>query len=107
MTTIDHDGTFTVGTDILAGTYSSAGPVDSGTCYWKRVAPDQSTIDNALSKKPQIVEILPTDSSFKTNGCQPWQITDVAPPAGVPPLIAGAQLQGMLAEINARAGRLP
>lgn len=106
-TTIDRDGTFTVGTDIVAGTYSSAGPVDSGTCYWKRVAPDQSTIDNALSKKPQTVEILPSDSAFKTNGCQPWQLTDEVAPAAVPPQIAGAQLQAILGDLNARAGRLP
>src|ERR1700739_58559 len=36
-TTIDHDGTYAVGTDIVPGTYTSAGPVGSGTCYWKRV----------------------------------------------------------------------
>src|ERR1700694_6071826 len=34
-TTIDRDGTFLVGTDIVPGTYSSAGPVGSGRCYWK------------------------------------------------------------------------
>jgi hypothetical protein len=107
MATIDRDGTFTVGTDIVAGTYTSLGPVDGGTCYWKRVAPDQNIIDNALSKKPQTVEILASDSAFKTNGCQPWQLTDVVAPSGVPPPIAGVQLQGMLAEIIARAGRLP
>ncbi len=107
MTTIDHDGTFTVGTDIVAGTYSSAGPVDSGTCYWKRLAADQSTIDNALTKKPQTVEILPSDNAFKTNGCQAWQLTDAAAPAAVPPQLAGLQFQGMLAELYARAGRVP
>lgn len=107
MTTIDKDGTFTVGTDIVAGTYSSAGPTEGGTCYWKRVAADQSTIDNALSKKPQTVEILASDSAFKTNGCQPWQLTDQAAPAGVPPQLAGLQLQGMLADLYARAGRVP
>lgn len=106
-TTIDHDGTFVVGTDIVPGTYSSAGPVGSGTCYWKRMSnPDGGDIiDNALSKKPQIVQILPSDGAFKTNGCQPWQITDAVPPAGVPPLIAGAQLQGIINDINARAGQ--
>ncbi|MGV7852305.1 hypothetical protein PJM29_29475, partial [Mycobacterium kansasii] len=36
-TTIDHDGTYTVGADIAPGTYSSAGPVGNGTCYWKRL----------------------------------------------------------------------
>ena len=57
-------------------------------------------IDNALSKKAQIVQIDPSDASFKTSGCQPWQMTDAAPPATVPPLVAGAQLGGLLNIIN-------
>jgi len=61
-TTIDKDGTYAVGTDIAPGIYSSAGPVDNGTCYWKRLGnPDGNLIDNALSKKPQVVQIDPTD----------------------------------------------
>jgi hypothetical protein len=86
-TTIDKDGTYAVGTDIAPGIYSSAGPVDNGTCYWKRLGnPDGNLIDNALSKKPQVVQIDPTDKSFKTTGCQPWQLTpDATPPANTPP----------------------
>ena len=82
-TTIDNDGTYAVGTDIAPGIYSSAGPVGNGTCYWKRTGnPDGNLIDNALSKKPQVVQIDPTDKSFKTIGCQPWQLTpDATPPA--------------------------
>jgi hypothetical protein len=83
-TTIDHDGTYAVGTDIVPGTYSSAGPVNGGTCYWKRVGSDEDNktivIDNALSKKPQVVQIDPGDKAFKTDGCQPWQKTDTAAP---------------------------
>src|SRR5271167_1828881 len=57
-TTMDHDGLYTVGTDIAPGIYSSAGPVGNGTCYWKRTGnPDGQLIDNALSKKPQVVQI--------------------------------------------------
>jgi hypothetical protein len=99
-TTMDHDGTYKVGTDIVPGAYSSAGPVGSGTCYWKRVSSSGDIIDNALSKKAQVVQIDPSDASFKTNGCQPWQMTDAPPPAAVPPLIAGAQLGGYLNTIN-------
>jgi hypothetical protein len=86
-TTIDRDGTYAVGTDIAPGIYSSAGPVGDGACYWKRVGnPDGALIDNALSKKPQVVQIDPTDKSFKTTGCQPWQLTpDANPPANTPP----------------------
>ena len=73
-TTIDHDGVFAVGTDIVPGTYTSAGPVGNGVCYWKRLGDDaKQPIDNAMSKKPQVVRIDPTDKTFKTDGCQAWQ----------------------------------
>jgi hypothetical protein len=101
-TTIDHDGTFAVGTDIAPGTYSSAGPVGDGACYWKRLGnPDGNLIDNALSKKPQVVQIDPTDKSFKTSGCQPWQLTpDASPPANTPP----PGVQGTLGILNGLLG---
>lgn len=78
QTTMDHAGTYAVGTDIVAGTYASAGPVEGDKCYWKRVGGDDgnTTLDNALTGKAQVVEIQPTDKAFKTNGCQPWQLTD-------------------------------
>src|SRR5581483_433520 len=83
-TSIDHDGIYLVGKDIMPGTYSSAGPVGNGACYWKRTGnPDGNLIDNAMSKKPQVVEIEATDKAFKTSGCQPWQTTGAAPPAEV------------------------
>jgi hypothetical protein len=97
---MDHDGIYTVGTDIVPGAYSSAGPVGSGTCYWKRVSSSGAIIDNALTKKAQVVQIDPGDASFKTSGCQTWQITDAQPPAPVPPLVAGAQLGGLIGIIN-------
>jgi hypothetical protein len=101
-TTIDKDGTYAVGSDIAPGTYSSAGPVDNGTCYWKRLGnPDGNLIDNALSKKPQVVQIDPTDKSFKTSGCQPWQLTpDATPPANTPP----PGVQGTLGILNGLLG---
>jgi hypothetical protein len=100
-TTMDHDGTYKVGTDIVAGTYSSAGPVGDGACYWKRLggANGNDIVDNALSKKAQIVQIAPTDASFKTDGCQAWQITDAAPPQALPPAIAGAQLPLLIGQL--------
>src|SRR5690242_14899370 len=104
-TSIDHDGTFVVGQDIAPGTYASAGPVANGTCYWKRIGDDQNPIiDNAMTKKPQTVAIEPTDKAFKTSGCQPWTQTDAPPDAqpqgGLPAVIAGAQLRGMLGTLN-------
>ena len=101
QTAMDHDGTYAVGTDIMPGTYSSAGPVADGTCYWKRTSSAGDVIDNALSKKAQVVQIDASDKSFKTNGCQAWQLTqDAVAPGAAPPLVAGAQLGGLLNMIN-------
>lgn len=105
-TSINADGTYAVGTDIAPGVYSTSGPVGDGACFWKRTGnPDGATIDNALSKKPQTVEIAPDDKAFKTNGCQPWQLSDAAPPPapGLAPALAGLQLQAYMAQLNANA----
>src|ERR1700730_13254986 len=93
-TTIDHDGVFTVGTDIVPGIYTSAGPIGNGVCYWKRLGDDaKQPIDNAMSKKPQVVKIDPTDKTFKTDGCQAWQKNDAATPdPGKSPADAGLPL---------------
>jgi hypothetical protein len=93
-TTIDHDGVFAVGTDIVPGVYTSAGPQGNGVCYWKRMGDDaKQPLDNAMSKKPQIVRIEPTDKSFKTDGCQAWQKNDAAvPDPGKPPEAASLPL---------------
>lgn len=102
---IDQDGTYAVGTDIPAGVYASAGPVDGGTCYWKRVGADNATLGNALTKQPQVVVIEATDVAFKTNGCQPWQLTDGPPPAETPPWLAQLQLRHNLDVLNGLAGQ--
>lgn len=96
-TVIDADGTYTVGTDILPGTYRSAGPVANGACYWKRVKGDQ-IVDNALTKKPQVVQIDPTDTVFKTDRCQPWQKTE-CPPDCAPTPQQPVGLPGQLRDI--------
>jgi hypothetical protein len=93
-TTIDADGTYAVGTDIQPGVYSSAGPVGDGACYWKRVN-GTDIVDNALTKKPQIVQIEATDTAFTTNECQPWQLTD----APVPAVQGPGDLLGQLAQL--------
>ena len=90
-TTIDKDGTYAVGTDIVPGFYTSAGPVAGGVCYWKRVSGDR-IVDNAMTKRPQVVQIEPGDTAFKTDHCQPWHLTDCPPDCPVPqqrPLLPG------------------
>ena len=48
-----------------------------------------------------VVRIDPTDKAFKTDGCQPWQLTpDANVPADVPGPVAGAQLQGTMGILN-------
>ena len=78
-TSIDADGTYQVGTELVPGTYSSAGPIEGSACYWKRVN-GEKMVDNALTKKPQVIQIEATDTAFTTNDCQPWQKTDAPPP---------------------------
>ena len=77
-TTIEGDGTYAVGTDIVPGTYTSAGPAGDGACYWKRVS-GSDIVDNALTKKPQVVTIEAGDTAFATSKCQPWQLSDCLP----------------------------
>jgi hypothetical protein len=75
-TMIDADGTYAVGTEIVPGVYSSAGPIPDGTaCYWKRTNGDE-LVDNALTKKPAVVQISASDTAFTTNDCGPWNLTN-------------------------------
>ena len=94
-TTIDGNGSYAVGKDIVPGVYSSAGPVDNGACYWKRSAGDK-LVDNALTKKPAFVQIDATDTSFTTTDCQTWQLTTAPmPPQPGPGDLLGALTQAI------------
>lgn len=107
QTTMDHAGAYAIGTDIVAGTYASAGPVEGDKCYWRRVGGDDgdTTLDNALTGKAQVVQIDPTDKAFKTRGCQPWQLTDAPPPGQNPPWLSQIQLRHYLDVLNGLAGQ--
>ena len=102
---ISHDGTYSVGTDIAPGVYASDGPVAGGVCYWRRVGADNVTLNNAMSKQPQIVVIEATDVTFKTKGCQPWQPTDAQPPGATSPWLSQLQLRHDLDVLNGLAGQ--
>lgn len=104
-TSIDADGTYKVGVDIAPGTYTSGGP-NGGACYWKRANGDQ-LVDNAMTKKPQTVRIEPTDTTFTTASCMPWQLAPCGAACPPPPapnalgmigdltrFLGGAQLAG-------------
>ncbi len=78
--TMETDGTYRVGTDIVPGTYRSAGPSPSGEsdCYWARLSSlnPSHIISNNISSGPQAVMIQPSDAAFLTRSCQPWQKAD-------------------------------
>ncbi len=94
-TTIDADGTYAVGTDIVPGVYSSAGPIpDGAACYWKRVSGDKM-VDNALTKKPAVVQVLANDTTFTTNDCQSWALTN----APMPPQAGAGDILGQLGKL--------
>ncbi|MDY6872078.1 MAG: hypothetical protein SV966_16850 [Actinomycetota bacterium] len=110
--TIDKDGTYKVGVDILPGTYNAGAPGDGMTCYWKRVGADGKLLDNALTKKAGSVRIEATDASFTTNDCQTWQLaacgTACPPPPPPPgPLEMLGQLAGMMLGPGHATGPLP
>jgi len=75
-TTIETDGTYRVGTDIVPGTYRSAGlsPQGESDCYWARLNDLNPThiVNNNLGTGPQVVTIQPSDSAFLTHSCLPW-----------------------------------
>ncbi len=103
---VDQDGVYQVGVDILPGVYISAGPADGGSCYWKRIGPDDTVLQNALTRQPQTVAVAPTDIAFKTNGCLPWQLTDAPAPADpTPPWLSQLKLRHSLDILNGMAGQ--
>ena len=99
------DGTYAVGKDIAPGVYQSAGPEPGQVCYWRRAGVDNVTLNNAMSKQSQVVQILETDATFRTRGCQPWQLTDAPPPGETPPWLSQLQLRHNLDILNGLAGQ--
>ncbi len=82
-TTMETDGTYRVGTDIVAGIYRSGGrrSFEEGgesDCYWARLNDLNPThiIANNISAGPQEVAIQPSDAAFLTHSCQPWKKID-------------------------------
>ena len=97
------NGTYTVGTDITPGVYQSAGPVDNGACYWKRVNGD-GIVANAMTKKAQTVQIEAGDTAFTSSECQDWQMTDAAPPGKPNPADVIGQLGSLIGVVGAAGG---
>ena len=79
----------------MPGVYQSPGPVEGGVCYWKRSNGD-GTVANAMTKKPQTVQIEAGDTTFKSSECQEWQKTDAPPPPNPSPVDIIGQLGSLL-----------
>ena len=79
-TIMETDGMYRVGTDIVPGTYRSAGPSAEGAsdCYWARLSSLNEThiIESNISTGAQAVMIPPSDRAFLTHSCQPWRKAD-------------------------------
>jgi hypothetical protein len=72
------DGTFVVGTDIVAGTYK-ADP--SGECYWARLhgtSDESDIIANHLASGPATVTIGASDGAFVSQRCGQWTKTSAS-----------------------------
>jgi hypothetical protein len=97
--TIDTDGTYLVGTDILPGVYRTTGGFGGSNCYWARLNSLNTSdiINNNNSSGPQVVEILSSDRAFLTENCEPWKLASAAPSAAVaaPPVSQGGALTSL------------
>jgi len=75
-------GTWVVGTDVQPGRYVSGGQI----CYWERLSGLTGSFDeiivNGNAEGPAIVDILPGDVAFTSNGCGRWTLYQ-PPPAPV------------------------
>lgn len=69
-------GTYVVGSDIVAGTYKTAGPTGDLPCYWARLKNTSgdfsAIITNGNPTGQTTVTISKTDGAFETTGCQQW-----------------------------------
>ena len=70
------NGTWEVGVDIEAGTYTSSADGLLG-CYWERLSGFEGTLSEILAngvpnEGPVIVTILPTDKGFRSQLCAEW-----------------------------------
>jgi hypothetical protein len=74
---MEAGGTYIVGTDILAGTWRSAG---GELCYWARLRGFGGVLGEIIANDnvfgaPTIVKISSTDAGFHTTGCGTWTRT--------------------------------
>lgn len=78
--TISGDGTYKVGSEMKAGTYTTSGSADSSfPCYWARLKNASGDFNAIIANgNPQghtSVTIRSSDGYFETTGCNSWKKT--------------------------------
>lgn len=70
---MDHDGPYTVNTDISAGYYTTHDA--AGDCEWVRLDTDGAIIERGNGGNGTVTVRIPaTDTTFATSHCGTWQI---------------------------------
>ena len=69
------DGTYLVGTDIVAGTYKTPG---GASCYYARLKDTSGSFNSILANNntngPAVVTIAATDGAFESTRCGTWSL---------------------------------
>jgi hypothetical protein len=70
------DGTFAVGKDVAPGLYVAPGAPSGGTasCTWTRRGGGNASLGTWTGKGHAVVQILPSDASIQTTGCNGFTI---------------------------------
>lgn len=71
------EGTFVVGKDIKAGTYSMTVPADSSNCYWQRASDSSGDMDSIIANQNLApgahgTVTIQAGEVFTTMGCGTW-----------------------------------
>jgi hypothetical protein len=74
------EGTWMVNQQIVPGRYRSRGDPEGFGCYWERQSAVsggfETIIANDNVEGSAIVDVAPSDFSFKSNGCGRWRLVE-------------------------------
>ena len=72
------EGTYLVNQQFVPGRYRSSGDPDAFGCYWERQSGVSGAFENIIANDnvegSAIVDIAPSDFSFKSSGCGDWSL---------------------------------
>jgi hypothetical protein len=76
--TIDGDGTYLVGSDVMPGQYKTKVPAGSFGCYWARRKDTSGDVNGVITSGLEkagnqvIVTVVASDKAFATKRCGTW-----------------------------------